>query len=107
VVVEDQFHNTYFSDPLESCIINSYDLDSSINFEITDVCSFLNDFQVMEINGWRPRFEELPKSELKPLPSSIEIPKLELKQLPSELKYAFLESSDTFPVVISSKLTVE
>uniref|UniRef100_A0A2N9IY26 Integrase catalytic domain-containing protein n=1 Tax=Fagus sylvatica TaxID=28930 RepID=A0A2N9IY26_FAGSY len=40
---------------------------------------------VMEINGWRPRFEELPKSELKPLPSSIEIPKLELKQLPSRL----------------------
>uniref|UniRef100_A0A2N9GZ56 Retrotransposon gag domain-containing protein n=1 Tax=Fagus sylvatica TaxID=28930 RepID=A0A2N9GZ56_FAGSY len=82
VVVEDQFHNTYFSDPLESCI-------------------------VMELSGWRPRFEELPKSELKPLPSSIEIPKLELKQLPSELKYAFLESGDTFPVVISSKLTVE
>uniref|UniRef100_A0A2N9GLJ5 RNA-directed DNA polymerase n=1 Tax=Fagus sylvatica TaxID=28930 RepID=A0A2N9GLJ5_FAGSY len=107
VVVEDQFHNTYFSDPLESCIVNSYDLDSSINSEITDVCSLLDDFQVMEISGWRPRFEELPKSELKPLPSSIEIPKLELKQLPSELKYAFLESGDTFPVVISSKLTVE
>uniref|UniRef100_A0A2N9HKM2 Reverse transcriptase/retrotransposon-derived protein RNase H-like domain-containing protein n=1 Tax=Fagus sylvatica TaxID=28930 RepID=A0A2N9HKM2_FAGSY len=107
VVVEDQFHNTYFSDPLESCIVNSYDLDSSINSEITDVCSLLDDFQVMELSGWRPRFEELPKSELKPLPSSIEIPKLELKQLPSELKYAFLESGDTFPVVISSKLTVE
>uniref|UniRef100_A0A2N9H7D8 Reverse transcriptase/retrotransposon-derived protein RNase H-like domain-containing protein n=1 Tax=Fagus sylvatica TaxID=28930 RepID=A0A2N9H7D8_FAGSY len=107
VVVEDQFHNTYFSDPLESCIVNSYDLDSSINSEITDVCSLLDDFQVMELSGWRPRFEELPKSELKLLPSSIEIPKLELKQLPSELKYAFLESGDTFPVVISSKLTVE
>uniref|UniRef100_A0A2N9GLY0 RNA-directed DNA polymerase n=1 Tax=Fagus sylvatica TaxID=28930 RepID=A0A2N9GLY0_FAGSY len=100
VVVEDQFHNTYY-------IVNSYDLDSSINSEITDVCSLLDDFQVMELSGWRPRFEELPKSELKPLPSSIEIPKLELKQLPSELKYAFLESGDTFPVVISSKLTVE
>uniref|UniRef100_A0A2N9HFB1 Reverse transcriptase domain-containing protein n=1 Tax=Fagus sylvatica TaxID=28930 RepID=A0A2N9HFB1_FAGSY len=107
VVVEDQFHNTYFSDPLESCIINSYDLDYSINSEITDVCSLLDDFQVMEISGWRPRFKELPKSELKPFPSSIEIPKLELKQLPSELKYAFLKSGDTFHVVISSKLTVE
>uniref|UniRef100_A0A2N9EIZ4 Integrase catalytic domain-containing protein n=1 Tax=Fagus sylvatica TaxID=28930 RepID=A0A2N9EIZ4_FAGSY len=41
--------------------------------------------QVMEISGWRLRFEELPKSELKPLPSNIEIPKLELKQLPSRL----------------------
>uniref|UniRef100_A0A2N9IRI2 Reverse transcriptase RNase H-like domain-containing protein n=1 Tax=Fagus sylvatica TaxID=28930 RepID=A0A2N9IRI2_FAGSY len=38
---------------------------------------------------------------------ALQIPKLELKQLPSELKYAFLESGDTFPVVISSKLTVE
>uniref|UniRef100_A0A2N9J3X5 Reverse transcriptase domain-containing protein n=1 Tax=Fagus sylvatica TaxID=28930 RepID=A0A2N9J3X5_FAGSY len=61
VVVEDQFHNTYFSDPLESCI-------------------------VMEISGWRPRFEELPKSELKPLPSSIEIPKLEVEATPKLVK---------------------
>ena len=85
VVVEDQFHNTYFSDPLESCIVNSYNLDSSINSEIIDVCSSLDDFQVMEISWWRTRFEELPKSEIKPLPSSIEVPKLELKQLPSEI----------------------
>uniref|UniRef100_A0A2N9I7N6 RNA-directed DNA polymerase n=1 Tax=Fagus sylvatica TaxID=28930 RepID=A0A2N9I7N6_FAGSY len=62
------------------------------------------DCEVMEISGWRPRFEELPKSELKTLPSSIEIPKLELKQLPSGLKYAFLESGDTFPVVIISSV---
>jgi nitrogen fixation protein len=61
----------------------------------------------MEISGWRPRFEELPKSELKTLPSSIEIPKLELKQLPSGLKYAFLESGDTFPVIISSVLNMD
>ena len=107
MVVKDQFHNTYFSDPLESCIVSSYDLDSSINSKFTNVCSLLDDFQVMEISGWRPRFEELPKSELKPLPSSIEIPKLKLKQLPSEFKYAFLKSKDTFPIVISSKLTVE
>uniref|UniRef100_A0A2N9I0L7 Integrase catalytic domain-containing protein n=1 Tax=Fagus sylvatica TaxID=28930 RepID=A0A2N9I0L7_FAGSY len=62
---------------------------------------------VIEISGWRPRFEELPKSELKTLPSSIEIPKLELKQLPSGLKYAFLESGDTFPVIISSILNMD
>jgi hypothetical protein len=66
VVVEDQFHNTYFSDPLESCIVNSYDLDSSINSEITNVCSSRDDFQVMEISWWKPRFEELPKSAIKP-----------------------------------------
>uniref|UniRef100_A0A2N9EYS5 RNA-directed DNA polymerase n=1 Tax=Fagus sylvatica TaxID=28930 RepID=A0A2N9EYS5_FAGSY len=76
VVVEDQFHNTYFSDPLESL-------------------------------GGDQDLRSCPKVNSSLLPSSIEIPKLELKQLPSELKYAFLESGDTFPVVISSKLTVE
>uniref|UniRef100_A0A2N9EJX0 Reverse transcriptase domain-containing protein n=1 Tax=Fagus sylvatica TaxID=28930 RepID=A0A2N9EJX0_FAGSY len=63
--------------------------------------------EVMELNFWKQRFEELPKSKNKALPSSVAIPKLELKQLPSELKYAFLKSGDTFPIVISSKLTVE
>uniref|UniRef100_A0A2N9G390 RNA-directed DNA polymerase n=1 Tax=Fagus sylvatica TaxID=28930 RepID=A0A2N9G390_FAGSY len=62
---------------------------------------------VMELNCWKPRFEELPKSENKALPSSVAIPKLELKQLPSGLKYAFLESGDTFPVVISSVLNMD
>jgi hypothetical protein len=61
----------------------------------------------MELNCWKPRFEELPKSENKALPSSVAIPKLELKQLPSGLKYAFLESGDTFPVVISSILNMD
>uniref|UniRef100_A0A2N9GGE5 Reverse transcriptase/retrotransposon-derived protein RNase H-like domain-containing protein n=1 Tax=Fagus sylvatica TaxID=28930 RepID=A0A2N9GGE5_FAGSY len=63
--------------------------------------------EVMELNCWKPRFEELPKSENKALPSSVAIPKLELKQLPSRLKYAFLESGDTFPVVISSVLNMD
>jgi hypothetical protein len=45
----------------------------------------------MELNCWKPRFEELPKSENKALLSSVAISKLELKQLPSGLKYAFLE----------------
>uniref|UniRef100_A0A2N9J3C0 Reverse transcriptase/retrotransposon-derived protein RNase H-like domain-containing protein n=1 Tax=Fagus sylvatica TaxID=28930 RepID=A0A2N9J3C0_FAGSY len=61
----------------------------------------------MELNCWKPRFEELPKSENKALPSSVAIPKLELKQLPSGLKYAFLESGDTFPIVISSVLNMD
>uniref|UniRef100_A0A2N9GF34 Integrase catalytic domain-containing protein n=1 Tax=Fagus sylvatica TaxID=28930 RepID=A0A2N9GF34_FAGSY len=65
------------------------------------------DYEVMELNCWKPRFEELPKNENKALPSSVVIPKLELKQLPSGLKYAFLESDDTFPVVISSVLNMD
>uniref|UniRef100_A0A2N9FX66 Integrase catalytic domain-containing protein n=1 Tax=Fagus sylvatica TaxID=28930 RepID=A0A2N9FX66_FAGSY len=65
------------------------------------------DCEVIELNCWKPRFEELPKSENKALPSSVAIPKLELKQLPSGLKYAFLELGDTFPIVISSVLNMD
>ena len=62
----------------------------------------------MAINeGWRPHFEELPKSDKKPVPSSEEAPQLELKPLPNGLKYAFLGPSETFPVVISSTLNEE
>jgi hypothetical protein len=105
-VVQEQFTKTYHSDPLDSCLLNFSDGDSSIGSNIANVCSLL-DSQVMELNCWKPRFEELPKSENKALPSSVAIPKLELKQLPSGLKYAFLESGDTFPVVISSILNMD
>uniref|UniRef100_A0A2N9HMW5 RNA-directed DNA polymerase n=1 Tax=Fagus sylvatica TaxID=28930 RepID=A0A2N9HMW5_FAGSY len=105
-VVQEQFTKTYYSDPLDSCLLNFSDGDSSIGSNIANVCSLL-DLQVMELNCWKPRFEELPKSENKALPSSVAIPKLELKQLPSGLKYAFLESGDTFPVVISSILNMD
>uniref|UniRef100_A0A2N9GYX5 RNA-directed DNA polymerase n=1 Tax=Fagus sylvatica TaxID=28930 RepID=A0A2N9GYX5_FAGSY len=105
-VVQEQFTKTYHSDPLDSCLLNFSDGDSSIGSNIANVCSLL-DLQVMELNCWKPRFEELPKSENKALPSSVAIPKLELKQLPNGLKYAFLESGDTFPVVISSILNMD
>ena len=61
----------------------------------------------MEVNGWKPCFEELPEREIKSILSSVEVPKLELEQLLRGLKYAFFISSDTFPVVITSKLTME
>jgi hypothetical protein len=105
-VVQEQFTKTYHSDPLDSCLLNFSDSDSSIGSNIANVCSLL-DSQVMELNCWKPRFEELPKSENKALPSSVAIPKLELKQLPSGLKYAFLELGETFPIVISSVLNMD
>ena len=62
----------------------------------------------MAINEpWRPHFEELPKTEKKPMPSSEEIPQLELKPLPNGFKYAYLGPSETFPVVISAALNEE
>ena len=82
--MQEQFTKTYHSDPLDSCLLNFSDDDSSIGSNIANVCSLL-DSHVMELNCWKPRFEELPKSENKALPSSVAIPKLELKQQPSEI----------------------
>jgi len=59
---------------------------------------------VQDTNRWRSCFEELPKTTIKPLPSSVEAPKLDLKPLPAELKYAYLGQDETFPVIISSSL---
>ena len=60
--------------------------------------------EVMEANGWAPRFENFPPIEDRVLPSVEKPPKLQLKPLPSHLKYAFLGVEDTFPVIISSSL---
>uniref|UniRef100_A0A2N9FJE9 Integrase catalytic domain-containing protein n=1 Tax=Fagus sylvatica TaxID=28930 RepID=A0A2N9FJE9_FAGSY len=78
-----------------------------------DECHYMNlidtvvleEEQVMAVNEpWRPRFEELPETEKKPMPSSEEIPQLELKPLPNGFKYAYLGPGETFPVVISVAL---
>ena len=63
--MQKQFTKTYHSDPFDSCLLNFSDSDSTIGSDIANVYSLL-DSQVMEISGWRPRFEEFPKSELKP-----------------------------------------
>ena len=78
-IVEEEFNETYFSNLLESCLVNSYFLHSSINFESADVCSLFDESQIMKVNGWEPCFEELLERETKPLPFSVEA-----------LKYAFL-----------------
>uniref|UniRef100_A0A2N9I6A0 RNA-directed DNA polymerase n=1 Tax=Fagus sylvatica TaxID=28930 RepID=A0A2N9I6A0_FAGSY len=106
-LVQDQFNLTCFSDPLESCLVNSLDFDDDEDSEVAHICSVLNSSQVLEVNAWRPKFEELPPRNIMPVPSSVEAPKLELKPLPVELKYAFLGQEETFPVVISSKLNDE
>ncbi|XP_035551096.1 uncharacterized protein LOC108995832 [Juglans regia] len=55
--------------------------------------------------AWKLKFEELPEKGEKQIPSSVEAPKVKLKPLPKGLKHAFLDPSDTFPVIISSELS--
>ena len=66
--------------------------------------SIIEHNDVLEVNGWTPKFEPLPPNEDKALPSEERPPKLELKPLPTHLKYEFLGEEETFPVIISSCL---
>ena len=69
--------------------------------------SIIEHSEVMEANGWAPKFEKLPPIEDKVLPSEEKPPKLELKPLPLHLKYAFLGVEETFPVIISSSIELD
>jgi hypothetical protein len=114
-VVQEEFNRNCFSDPLETLLtnsINSYDIEHDA--KLTEICSLLDSSQVLEeeqvmaVNEpWRPRFEELPETEKKPMPSSEEIPQLELKPLPNGFKYAYLGPGETFLIVISAALNEE
>ena len=81
-MVQEEFNNNCFPDPLEALLnnyVDSYDLKSDIHlskiFSLLDSSQVSEGQQVMAINeGWRPRFEELPKSDKKPVPSSEEAP---------------------------------
>ncbi|GKU89562.1 hypothetical protein SLEP1_g3688 [Rubroshorea leprosula] len=74
---------------------------------ISNVSFISNADQDKQKKFWQPRFEELPCEREQPKPSSLETPKVELSPLPEGLKHAFLGPGDTFPVIISSKLSAE
>nr|GEX57150.1 reverse transcriptase domain-containing protein [Tanacetum cinerariifolium] len=92
--------------------IDAYLKDESVSLEIDhadcdlegDICLIekllINDlFQLSPMN--------LKQKEVAKAKSSIEeLPKLELKELPSHLKYAYLEGLDKLPVIISKDLKV-
>ena len=74
-----------------------------VNDNLVDVIGSLFHLQVYN----RPNKLELPENYAKLLPSSISPLKLELKPLPNNLKYAYLGDNETFPLIISSALTLD
>ena len=95
--------NVSHDDPFKSCLVSpSWDEEvTTLESEFLHIIIEHND--VLEVNGWTPKFEPLPPNEDKALLSEERPPKLELKPLPTHLKYAFL-GEETFPVIISSSL---
>ena len=89
-VVQKYLDNVLHDDPLTSCLV-SPSWDEEVTTLVSEFLhSIIEHKEVLEVNGWVPKFEPLPPNEDKALPSEERPPKLELKPLPSHLKYAFL-----------------
>ena len=106
-MVQKYLDNVSYDDPLMSCLVSpSWDEEVTTS-ELEFLHSIIEHNEVLEVNGWAPKFEPLPPIEDRALPSEERPPKLELKPLPSHLKYAFLRVEETFPVIISSSLELD
>ena len=105
-VVQKYLDNVSHDDLLKSCLVSPNWDEEVTTLESEFLHSIIEHKDVLEVNGWTPKFEPLPPNEDKTLPSEERPPKLELKPLPTHLKYAFLGEEDTFPVIISSSLDV-
>ena len=101
-IVQNYVDHVSYDDPLKSCLVSPSCGEELTTLEVEFLHSIIEHNEVMEANGWAPRFEKLPLIEDRVLPSEEKPPKLELKPLPLHLKYAFLGVEETFPVIISS-----
>ena len=101
-VVQNYVDHVSYDDPLKSCLVSPSCVEEVTTSELEFMHSIIEHSEVLEANGWAPRFEKLPPIEERVLPSEEKPPKLKLKPLPSHLKYAFLGVKETFPVIISS-----
>ena len=106
-VVHKYLDNVSYDDPLMSCLVSPSWDEEVTTLELEFLHSIIEHNEVLEVNGWAPKFEPLPPIEDRALPSEERPPKLELKPLPSHLKYAFLGVEETFPVIISSSLELD
>ena len=106
-VVQKYLDNVSYDDPLMSCLVSPSWDEEVITSESEFLHSIIEQNEVLEVNGWAPKFEPLPPIEDRALPSEERPPKLELKPLLSHLKYAFLGVEETFPVIIYSSLELD
>ena len=88
-VVQKYVDNVSYDDPLMSCLVSPSWVEEVTTSELEFLHSIIEHSEVLEANGWAPKFETLPPIEDRVLPSEERPPKLELKPLPHH-KYAFL-----------------
>ncbi|KAL5560436.1 hypothetical protein UlMin_036647 [Ulmus minor] len=102
-VIAEKFHESFPSSSLENCIVNGQIVG---NFEDEEILECVNNLDALPIfeGPKSSKFRELGVLNVKTTSSIKEPPKLELKELPSHLRYAFLEESSYYPVIINSSL---
>ena len=106
-VVQKYLDNASHDDPLMSCLVSPSWDEEVTTLESEFLHTIIEHNEILEVNGWAPKFEPLPPIEDRALPSEERPPKLVLKPLPSHLKYAFLGVEETFLVIISSSLELD
>ncbi|XP_026384340.1 uncharacterized protein LOC113279912, partial [Papaver somniferum] len=104
---DDDVHEVNMIEGLMQDSMENFNPDSYDDAYCSDVLSLLESVPQMDVTERKYEVEPPLLSDSKLIPSIVEPPKLELKTLPSTLKYAFLGSSDTLPVIISSCLDTE
>ncbi|KAL5558871.1 hypothetical protein UlMin_035082 [Ulmus minor] len=102
-VVAEKFHESFPSSSLENCIVNGQIVRNFDDEEIIECVNNLDALPIFE-GPKSSKFRELGVLNVNTTSSIKEPPKLELKELPSHLRYAFLEESSYYPVIINSSL---
>ena len=103
-MVQKYVDNVSYDDPLMAYLVTPSWVEEVTTSGSEFLHAIIEHSEVLEANGWAPKFEPLPPMEDRVLPSGESPPKLELKPLSSHLKYAFLGVEETFPIIISSFL---
>ena len=106
-MVQKYVDHVSYDDPRLSCLVSPSWVEEVTTSESEFLHSISEHSEVLEANGWAPKFEPLPPIKDRVLPSEERPPKLELKPLPSHLKYTFLGVEETFLVIIYPSLESE
>ncbi|KAL6315159.1 hypothetical protein AAG906_037391 [Vitis piasezkii] len=103
-VVAETFHETFPTSPIENFIMNGRTLGTLCDDD--DIIECVNNLEALPTYGFpkKLKFKELEAIHVNNHTLKKEPPKLELKLLPSHLRYAFLEDSSFYPIIINSSL---
>ena len=70
-IVQGHMTTSLNSDPLESCLVAPLSLEYNLSLEVEYLYLLLDMVDLCEVNGWAPRFEELPPIKEKILLSNV------------------------------------